>query len=263
MLSRRPCGAVSKAMLQKSGKVVVVSQQYPTDHGTTAAIMAAIATRVAQDDEVLVRSGTAGSVSPALAGQPEVEEIRNWMPAKAALIKRATAEILFRVRIFAALLMKLRRGDVVLTVPAPFMLPYALAAAARLKRAKSVLIMHDLYPEVLVAAGLLKPASMPAKVMRGLNALMFRALNAVVIIDRKSTRLNCSHQIISYAVFCLKKKKYNAPQITAITGVAQAIMTALDLIHPRSRFGSPGCLRHRRGRSTQRHVTEACVELDR
>src|SRR5258708_31847915 len=28
-----------------------------------------------------------------------------------------------------------------------------------------------------------------------------------VIKDRKSTRLNSSHQIISYAVFCLKKKK--------------------------------------------------------
>src|SRR5207244_12166671 len=27
------------------------------------------------------------------------------------------------------------------------------------------------------------------------------------ISDRKSTRLNSSHQIISYAVFCLKKKK--------------------------------------------------------
>src|SRR5947208_9937271 len=30
--------------------------------------------------------------------------------------------------------------------------------------------------------------------------------------DRKSTRLNSSHQIISYAVFCLKKKK-NKKQI--------------------------------------------------
>src|SRR3712207_8606177 len=27
--------------------------------------------------------------------------------------------------------------------------------------------------------------------------------------DRKSTRLNSSHANISYAVFCLKKKKYN------------------------------------------------------
>src|SRR6266566_4337385 len=28
-----------------------------------------------------------------------------------------------------------------------------------------------------------------------------------VMIDRKSTRLNSSHLVISYAVFCLKKKK--------------------------------------------------------
>src|SRR5258708_23553799 len=28
-------------------------------------------------------------------------------------------------------------------------------------------------------------------------------------VDRKSTRLNSSHQIISYAVFCLKKKTYS------------------------------------------------------
>src|SRR5258708_25125067 len=28
-----------------------------------------------------------------------------------------------------------------------------------------------------------------------------------LVEDRKSTRLNSSHQIISYAVFCLKKKK--------------------------------------------------------
>src|SRR5258708_30431674 len=29
-------------------------------------------------------------------------------------------------------------------------------------------------------------------------------------LDRKSTRLNSSHQIISYAVFCLKKQKHPA-----------------------------------------------------
>src|SRR2546426_1848146 len=28
-------------------------------------------------------------------------------------------------------------------------------------------------------------------------------------LDRKSTRLNSSHLVISYAVFCLKKKKHN------------------------------------------------------
>src|SRR5258708_20263852 len=36
--------------------------------------------------------------------------------------------------------------------------------------------------------------------------------------DRKSTRLNSSHQIISYAVFCLKKKKQ---QYFALSDTAQ------------------------------------------
>src|SRR3712207_7806556 len=33
--------------------------------------------------------------------------------------------------------------------------------------------------------------------------------------DRKSTRLNSSHANISYAVFCLKKKKNNIPELQA------------------------------------------------
>src|SRR5438477_9425968 len=37
------------------------------------------------------------------------------------------------------------------------------------------------------------------------GTLRFGTLSA----DRKSTRLNSSHMSISYAVFCLKKKKYN------------------------------------------------------
>src|SRR4051812_33587234 len=34
-----------------------------------------------------------------------------------------------------------------------------------------------------------------------------RIVNPWFLIDRKSTRLNSSHMSISYAVFCLKKKK--------------------------------------------------------
>src|SRR5256885_4751071 len=34
-----------------------------------------------------------------------------------------------------------------------------------------------------------------------------RVNNSVTTGDRKSTRLNSSHLVISYAVFCLKKKK--------------------------------------------------------
>src|SRR3712207_8038628 len=37
-----------------------------------------------------------------------------------------------------------------------------------------------------------------------------REIPNAALVDRKSTRLNSSHANISYAVFCLKKKKPNA-----------------------------------------------------
>jgi glycosyltransferase involved in cell wall biosynthesis len=179
------------AKLQNTAKIVVVSQHYPPDQSTTAAIMAAIAGHLAAQAPVLVVSGTPGSASPQTTGpgRPVVVEVKNRIPAKAALIRRAAAEALFTMRVFVALLLRLRRGDVALTVPAPFMLPYAVAAAAKLKRARSALIMHDLYPDVPVIAGLLRSSSFLAKAIRGANALMFRALNAVVIIGRDTEAL--------------------------------------------------------------------------
>src|SRR5258708_28098690 len=40
-----------------------------------------------------------------------------------------------------------------------------------------------------------------------------RSRTALAHRDRKSTRLNSSHQIISYAVFCLKKKTATRPEV--------------------------------------------------
>src|SRR2546430_11709382 len=42
-------------------------------------------------------------------------------------------------------------------------------------------------------------------------ALAVRDFRALDSGDRKSTRLNSSHSQISYAVFCLKKKKQESP----------------------------------------------------
>src|SRR2546430_12638631 len=45
-------------------------------------------------------------------------------------------------------------------------------------------------------------------VLRGAVALELQTAEAE-LLDRKSTRLNSSHSQISYAVFCLKKKKHH------------------------------------------------------
>src|SRR5438132_5840252 len=57
------------------------------------------------------------------------------------------------------------------------------------------------------------PISTPDDPMRAYNAAGPTVRYAGVVAnvtDRKSTRLNSSHTVISYAVFCLKKKNANS-----------------------------------------------------
>src|SRR2546429_7328389 len=49
--------------------------------------------------------------------------------------------------------------------------------------------------------------SLPALEEQGIGKISRLPISNREILDRKSTRLNSSHGYISYAVFCLKKKK--------------------------------------------------------
>src|SRR4051812_49938459 len=52
------------------------------------------------------------------------------------------------------------------------------------------------------------------EVFRRLNQTFITPIDPEDIQDRKSTRLNSSHMSISYAVFCLKKKKTTKAKYT-------------------------------------------------
>src|SRR4051812_49759005 len=54
----------------------------------------------------------------------------------------------------------------------------------------------------------------------------FEQGDAELVLDRKSTRLNSSHMSISYAVFCLKKKKYHLGE-RHVLGIAVAALQAV------------------------------------
>src|SRR2546426_6587732 len=67
-------------------------------------------------------------------------------------------------------------------------------------------------PKLLTAAADQPAASRPIPTGGDVAATRWGDLLAV---DRKSTRLNSSHLVISYAVFCLKKKKYSIPRVAS------------------------------------------------
>src|SRR2546430_4879448 len=64
--------------------------------------------------------------------------------------------------------------------------------------------------------------------------------------DRKSTRLNSSHSQISYAVFCLKKKKKNMYSTTSAATVVtlnKGDITCINQCMLSARFDTSKCLR--------------------
>src|SRR2546422_7775192 len=68
-------------------------------------------------------------------------------------------------------------------------------------------------------------AETPEGSSRRITLALYLRFNSSGKTDRKSTRLNSSHGYISYAVFCLKKKKFvsmpaTAPQIARLAFLA-------------------------------------------
>nr|WP_249802825.1 glycosyltransferase family 4 protein [Bradyrhizobium sp. 44] len=143
----------------------------------------------------VVLSGTPGSARPVATGgnTPEIIEIANWRPPKHALAQRLIASTALAIRLFWAVYRRARPGIVVMSVTSPFTLPYAVTLAARLRRAKTALLIYDLYPEALVAAGIARQSSLATRFLRLANGWLFRSLDAIFVIGRDVAPLLLSY----------------------------------------------------------------------
>jgi colanic acid biosynthesis glycosyl transferase WcaI len=169
--------------MDELGKILVVSQHYPPDPTTTATYIGAIAEALATECRVTVLSGSPNSASGDSAN-PQVIEIAHAAAPKDALVRRAIAISWLAIRMFVATLRRAGRQDAVFCVTTPFTLPYGVMLAASLRGAATVLLIYDLYPEALQAAGLAKPSSLASRLIRRANAMLFRRLDAIITIGR-------------------------------------------------------------------------------
>src|SRR2546427_5167813 len=81
-------------------------------------------------------------------------------------------------------------------------------------------LFRSLFLFVIMLLNLGRPGPMDVKGPVGVGTAFLLGgvlLFQLWILDRKSTRLNSSHSQISYAVFCLKKKKKSPPIMTQYT----------------------------------------------
>lgn len=86
--------------------------------------------------------------------------------------------------IFATALRRIRRNDIVLVVTNPPLLPFMAAIACRLRGARLVLLIHDVYPDVMVAAGLMGASSAPRRMWDALTRRLYAFAHRIIVLGR-------------------------------------------------------------------------------
>lgn len=90
--------------------------------------------------------------------------------------------------LFAGSLLRIRRGDVILVVTNPPLLPMLAALVCWLRRARYLLLIHDLYPEILVVCGVIAPDSWIARMVDKVNRIVFRGAERIIVLGRDMER---------------------------------------------------------------------------
>jgi colanic acid biosynthesis glycosyl transferase WcaI len=123
--------------------------------------------------------------------------------------------------LFSAL-RRVRRGDVVLAVTNPPTLPLLAALVTRAKHAKSVVLVHDVYPDVLVRLGVLRDGSALERGLRSILRRAYRGAAGVIVLGRDMKSLMA------------RRFKIEPDKVTVIPNWADC-----DEIFPMDRSGNP------------------------
>jgi colanic acid biosynthesis glycosyl transferase WcaI len=103
---------------------------------------------------------------------------------KNVLVFRLINMVTVGLSMFVASIRHFRRGDRVLVVTAPPSLPYSTAAAALCRGASYVVVLHDLYPDILVAVGKTKSGSVLFNTVERLNRWLYKHARRIIVVGR-------------------------------------------------------------------------------
>jgi len=102
--------------------------------------------------------------------------------ARRGLLLRAAGYGAFYLQGFLTLLFSLRRGELVICMTDPPMFNVLATLAARLRGARVVHWVQDLYPDVVQSAGLMSRSAPLLSLLRGLRRIAYRASARLVVI---------------------------------------------------------------------------------
>jgi glycosyltransferase involved in cell wall biosynthesis len=169
----------------------VISEVYFPEETSTGHYMTRIAEGLAARRAVKVICGLPNYSKRGIKVAPReqrngVEIFRAWTTTldKNRALCRGINLLTVTASIFGTALRRIRRGDVVLVGTNPPSLPFVIAFACWLRRAECVLKVEDLYPDNMIAAGMLAESSLLAKAIDLPHRALYARVGAICVLGR-------------------------------------------------------------------------------
>lgn len=93
--------------------------------------------------------------------------------------------------LFVSALRGIARDDCVLVVTNPPLLPFLMALVCKLRSAKCLLLIHDVYPEILVVTGMIKSDSFSARLINRLTRKLYLGVERIIVLGRDMRQRVC------------------------------------------------------------------------
>lgn len=169
----------------------LICEPYYPETNATGHYITQVGTGLADEFDVNVICGqpnylSKGIRAPAQDSYRNVRIFRVWSTtlSKDILVFQLINILTIGTSMFLKSLRLFKRGDRVLVVTAPPSLPYTTALAALIKGASYVVLLHDLYPDILVAVGKTKKGSFFYNAIEWLNRWLYKHANRLIVTGR-------------------------------------------------------------------------------
>lgn len=173
-------------------RVVFVNRFYWPDHSATAQILTDLATGLAARgwDVTVVASrlryeGGESLVERETHDGVTIHRVATTRFGRGALAGRAIDYVSFYLAAMMAAVRILRRGDILVAKTDPPLLQVPLSLVSRLRGARQVNWMQDVYPELAVALGIRQLAGWPGRALTVLRSRSIRSSAATVAIGAR------------------------------------------------------------------------------
>ena len=100
------------------------------------------------------------------------------------LLLRIINALSLSLGIFLRALLEFRKNDCVIVVTNPPFLPILIAIACAVRSSRSILLVHDVYPDVLCAVGILDRKSPLVACLIAVSRLVLRAVSEIIVLGR-------------------------------------------------------------------------------